>query len=816
MNEDSLRAKGRAPVPGLRSEGARDERMSDEGGGRGPERPAASKGITASARYAGQRAPRIEDKRLLTGQGQYVDDVQLPGLAHLCFVRSPLARARITGIDTTKAAALPGVLAVYTAADLNPGAHEMWHTAVGPESPETPRPPLAEGEVRFVGDPVVLVVAENRYVAEDAVELVNVDYDPLPAAPDYRVDYPADAAVHAAYPDNVPGTMQGPPAPQLEEIFAAAAHVAEEVIVQRGAAACPMETRGIVVQYLAGPGEVTIWVSTQSPHEVRTFAARLLGLPESRVRVIAKDTGGGFGQKIFVQREEMVALLAAVKLKASVKWIEDRQENLMTAGQARNEFATARLAFDADGTILAAHLDYVSDSGAYPTPWPVSTTAVVGTLFPGPYKVPVASFHSVAKYSARAGRSAYRGPWQFESVAREMLLDIAARDMGIDPAELRRRNLLQAKELPYANANGMTYDSVTPLETFEATLARLDYAAFRAEQAAAWEQGRFLGVGLGNYVEMTSPGWGSYATEAATIRVEPGGTVSVFVNGGSAGNSIETTVVQMVADALGVDIEDVATVQGDTAVTQFAAGTGGSRSASMTAGAVAIAAEPLRDKIRKIAAHALEIAPGDIELAGGRAAVKGDPDAGLSYAQIARIAYYNTPALPPGMTAGLEETRRYTGVVPFVWCNATHLATCEVDITTGLVKLLRYIVGEDCGPMINPNIVEGQIAGGSVQGIGGALLEYLAYDEAGNPLATTFMDYLLPTAADVPDIEYVHVETPSPGPGGYKGVGEGGAIGSVPAVMNAVADALAPLGVKLTRTPVTPSDILTLLAEQGV
>jgi aerobic carbon-monoxide dehydrogenase large subunit len=764
-----------------------------------------------AGRYAGQRVLRTEDLRLLTGQGQFVEDVRLAGLAHLCFVRSPHARALITGIDTAEAAALPGVRAVYTAADLNPGVHAQWHTSMGPEGPETPRPPLADTEVRFVGDPVALVVADNRYIAEDAVELVSVDYEPLPAAVDYRVDYPADAVVHAGFPGNVVGTVPGPEAPGLDAIFASASHVVEEVITQRSCAAVPMETRGMVAHWLPGPGELTIWASTQTPHEVRLFAARLLGVPEHRVRVIARDTGGGFGQKIYVQREEMCVLLAARKVGVPVKWIEDRQENLMAAGQSRNEHATAKMAFDAEGIILGARLDYVSDSGAYPTPWPVGTTGLVGTMFPGPYRVPVATYNSAAKYSNTTGRSAYRGPWQFESVSREMLLDIAARSMGLDPAELRRRNLLSVKDLPYTNPNGLAFDNVTPAETFEQALAILDYEGFRREQAAARSRGRYLGVGTCTYVEMTSPGWNVYATEAATIRVELSGTVSVFINGGSSGNSIETTVIQLVADALEVDIDDVATVQGDTAVTQFGAGTGGSRSGSATAGAIAVTAGALREKLRAIAAHTLEIAPDDIELSGGRAVVRGDPEAGLTYRELAAIAYFDPAKLPPGMSGGLEETRRYTASNQFLWTNATHLCTCEVDITTGVVKLLRYIVSEDCGPMINPNVVEGQIAGGTVQGIGGALLEHLAYDADGNPLATTFMDYLLPTAADVPDIEYGHVETPSPGPGGYKGVGEGGAIGSVPAVANAVADALAPLGVRITTVPVTPTEILSQL-----
>jgi carbon-monoxide dehydrogenase large subunit len=432
-------------------------------------------------------------------------------------------------------------------------------------------------------------------------------------------------------------------------------------------------------------------------------------------------------------------------------------------------------------------------------------------LFPGPYRVPAATFSATSVYSNTAGRTAYRGPWQFETLAREVLLDIAARDMGIDPIELRRRNLLRRDELPYANPNGMTYDSISPLETFEQALSMLDYDAFRAEQASARAAGRYLGVGVSNYVEPSTPGYGSYGTEAATIRIEPSGKVNVYIAGGSTGNSVETTVVQLTADALGVPIEDVATIQGDTAVTGFGAGTAGSRSASMTAGAIRETATILRERIAAIAAHKLEAAPEDIELADGRASVRGTPTVGLTIAQVAGIAYLNPAGLPPGVPAGLEASARYTAATPSVWVNATHVCTCEVDGATGEVRLLRYIVSEDCGPMINPSVVEGQIAGGTVQGIGGVLYEHLAYDADGNPLATTLMDYLLPASAEVPVIEHGHVETPSPGPGGYKGVGEGGAIGAPPAVVNAVADALSPFGVRITSLPLSPFEVAALL-----
>jgi carbon-monoxide dehydrogenase large subunit len=366
--------------------------------------------------------------------------------------------------------------------------------------------------------------------------------------------------------------------------------------------------------------------------------------------------------------------------------------------------------------------------------------------------------------------------------------------------------------MPYTNPNGMPFDFITPRENFDQAIETLDYEAFRREQAAAREDGRYLGVGTCTYVEPTTPGIGMFATEAATIRIEPSGKVNVYIAGGSTGNSLETTVVQLTADALGVDIEDVATIQGDTALTGYGAGTGGSRSGSMTAGAVAETASVLRDRIVAIAAHRLEAATEDIELAHGRARVRGTPSANVSFGEIAQLAYFKPDALPEGIPAGLEASGRYKAVTRSNWTNASHVCTCEVDVATGSVNLLRHIVSENCGGMINPNVVEGQIAGGTVQGIAGALFEHLAYDDAGNPIASTFMDYLVPTVMEVPLIEYAHFDTPGPGPGGYKGVGEGGVLGAVPAVVNAVADALSPFGVTITRLPLSPAAILELIA----
>lgn len=759
----------------------------------------------------GTSVPRIEDLRLVTGAGTFVDDVTRPGMVHACFVRSPLPRARIESIDVSAAAELDGVVAVYTAAELNPVAHQISYALDMPGLPPVPRPPLAEEEVRFVGDPVVMILAVDRYIAEDAAELVDIEYESLDAVVDYTTADTSPNLVHAGFAGNSAGEMAGRPAADLDPIFESAAHVVEQTIFQQAYIPVPMETRGVIAEWSAPTAEMTVWISTQSPHEVRGFCSRLLGIDEHQVRVIARDTGGGFGLKVAPLREEVCVQLAARKLGIAVKWIEDRQENLMASGMARHEHAAARMAFDAEGRILAAGIDHVQNVGAYPTPSPITAGVVVGLLFPGPYKITEASFSAKFLYSNTVGRLAYRGPWQFESVARELLLDHAARQMKIDPIELRRRNMLRQEDLPMMNPNGMPHDHVSPLETLEQAVGMLGYDDFRAEQRRARAQGRYLGVGTCTYLEPTTGGTPFHSTEGATIRIEPSGKVNVYMAGGSAGNSIETTVVQLTADALGVPLTDVRTIQGDTAVTPFGGGTGGSRSGSMTAGAIAETASILRERIVAIAAHRLNAAPEDIDFFDGVASVRGVPESRLSLSEIADIAYFQGDGLPPGVPAGLEASGRYRTPHMAIWANATHLCTCEVDIDTGKVTLLRYIVSEDCGPMINPNVVEGQICGGTVQGIGGALYEHMAYDDDGNPTSTTFMDYLLPTATEAPTIEIGHVETPSPGPGSYKGVGEGGAIGATPAVLNAVADALAPFGVEISHLPLSPATIVSMV-----
>jgi carbon-monoxide dehydrogenase large subunit len=751
---------------------------------------------------------------LLTGRGTYVDDVVVPGMFHAAFVRSDVARARVTSIDVEAARALPGVRAVLTAADLNPAVGSMQPTMFQGDTPPSmcsPVRPLADGDVRFVGDPVAIVVAESRYLAEDACELVEIDYEPLDPIVDPERARDDLEIVHPELGSNVAGHIPTPPDPELDAAFEGAAHVVTERLVQHRHTNVPMETRGVIASYVPASGELDVVLSTQNPHEARQVCSRLTGVPEHLVRVRGADVGGGFGQKYFVQRDELTVIAAARHLGCAIKWIEDRRENLIASIHARADVATVEVAVDADGRFTGARLDHVEDCGAYPIGGTGGVGPFVSMLFPGPYRLPKMGFTSTSVWTNTCGRGAYRGPWMFESVAREEVIDLVARELGIDPLELRRRNVIGVDELPYTTAMGMPLDHVTPAETLEQAVEVIGYDEFRAEQRRAFEhEGRLLGVGIGLYVEPTSMSSGSIGVETATVRVQPSGTVSVMLGTGSHGQGVETTMAQVVAEFVGVDIEDVVVVQGDTASAPFGAGTGGSRTAVVAGGAARAASTEVRDKAVQIAAHLLEAAPEDLDVEGGQVTVRGTPSRGVPLSDVARVAYNSPGELPEGVAPGLEATVSYQAP-PITWSNACHVCTVEVDPETGIVTILRYVVSEDCGVMINPMIVEGQIAGGVVQGIGGVLYEHLVYDEWGTPLTTTFLDYLVPTAAEVPEIEYGHVETRSPTPGGHKGMGEGGAIGSPPAVFNAVADALALRGAKVTEQPLTPSRVLAAL-----
>jgi carbon-monoxide dehydrogenase large subunit len=772
----------------------------------------------SAGRFVGQSVKRKEDPRLVTGHGRYVDDVTVPGMLHAAFLRSDVARGRITTIDVSEARNVEGVHAVLTAAELNghvagPMLPSMF--ADGSQGVSAPVRPLADGDVRFVGDPIALVVAESRYIAEDACDLIEVEYEPLTPVVDFeRAADDTENIVHPELGSNVASTMATPPDPALDEALAHAAHVVTETFYQQRQTPTPMETRGIVAHWDAFAGQLQVWMSSQNPHEVRSVCARILGIPENRVRATQQDVGGGFGQKFFMPRDEMTVVVASHLLGRPVKWIEDRRENLLASNHARTDRATVTMGVDSDGRIVGARIDHLEDAGAYANGGTGGAGVFVAMMFPGAYRIPKLGWSTTAVWTNTCGRGAYRGPWMMETVAREEMMDVVARTIDLDPLEFRRRNVISRDELPYATASGMVYDKVSPSETLEQAVSIIDYDGFRRRQAQARDDGCSLGIGLGLYIEPQA-GMGALGVEAASVRVASDGTVNVFVGSGSHGQSLETTVAQVVAEHLGVDIDDVVVHQGDTEVTPYGGGTGGSRSGPILSPAARQAALDVRDKAIQIAAHLMEAAPDDLEMESGIISVRGTPARSTTLAEVATIAYQRSDALPPGMEPGLEVVARYKSP-PVMYSNACHVCTCEVDTATGHVTLTRYVVSEDCGVMINPMVVEGQIAGGVVQGIGGVLYENLVYDEDGNPLTTTFLDYLLPTAAEVPVIEYGHVETAANTPGGHKGMGEGGAIGSVPAVFNAVADALAPLGVRVNRLPLGPSEIVAAIEAAAI
>jgi len=767
----------------------------------------------SAGRYVGQAVLRKEDPRLLTGRGRYTDDVTLPNMLHAHFVRSDVARAKFR-VDVSAARDAEGVVAVFTGEDLNGEVAGTMYPSmfVGAEDFMSPMYPLAVGDVRFVGDPIALVIAESRYLAEDAAELIEIVYDDIV---DPILDYDTALAgdgndVHPNRPGNVVMQLAVPMTEEARAAVESAAHVVSQSFVQHRYSMIPMECRGVVARWEPFDRRLDVWLSSQNPHEARLVFSRSTGVPENQIRVQIGDVGGGFGLKSFVGREEIVVVLAAYVLGTTVKWSEDRRENLIASAHARQERCDVTRAVDDDGVLVGAELEHFDDAGAYPMPGG-SAGPLVGMLITGPYRVPHLAWESTAIYTNTCGSASYRGPWMMETTAREQMMDYTARQLGLDPLEFRRRNILHRSDLPYQSAGGMAIENVTPEETLEQAAAEIGYDAFRAEQARATAEGRYLGIGFAVYVE-PQPGVAAYANEPAHVRMHPDGRVDVFIGSGSHGQGLETTTAQLVAENLGIDFEDVTVRQGDTDSAPFGPGTGGSRSGPMIGQAVTEASLELRDKVVAIAAHLLEAAPEDLEIADGVVSVQGTPTKSVPVQQVANTAYQQSATLPPELDSLLDVVHRSMAPAT-MWSNATHAAIVELDPATGMVELLRFVVSEDCGRMINPNIVEGQVHGGVAQGIGGVLYEHNVYDDDGNPLASTFMDYLVPTAHEIPEIETFHIESPASTVGGYKGVGEGGAIGAPAAVFNAVADALAQHGITVTEQPLGPDAVLAKLRE---
>jgi carbon-monoxide dehydrogenase large subunit len=766
-------------------------------------------------RFIQQRIARTEDERLLTGRGSFVDDVTVAGMLHAAFVRSTIAKGRINSIDVSEAAASEGVVAVYTGADLR--SHMLRHSyvlgIVFTDLVKSPAPSLlALDDVRYVGDPIALIVAKDRYLAEDAAEKVVVDYTPGTPLIDLE-DAEGGAQVHPEVPDNVGFRNASPPDPELEAAFANAAHVVTHEIRQQRHLSAPMETRGLVASFDPA-GEGTIWLASQNVHFARRHICETLGLNEAQVRVIAGDVGGGFGLKAFVHRDEFAVIAASRILRRPIKWIEDRTENLTFSGQSRDDLARVKLAFDENGLLLAGQFDLIGNSGAYPLVAPDGEGTFATRVFTGPYRLPRYGWSVLAVYTNTPGRVAYRGPWMVETLARETAMDVAAKQLGIDPLELRRRNILRTADLPYSTAAGMVFDRITPDQTLELAANRVDIARFRREQAAAREQGRYIGLGISSYIEPSSPSRGIARADVAELRIEPTGDVVAYVSAGSSGNSIDTTMRQVIAEELSMPLDRISVKFGDTSQVGFGAGAGGSRQGMVIGSAVKVASERMREKLFRIAAHVLGTEASRLRIEDGMIGEGDGSNIHIGLGDLAQIAYFQPENLPDDTEPGLEVRYRYAPPL-MTFSNATHMCVVEVFRDSGLVKVDRWIVGEDCGVLINPQVVEGQVCGGVAQGIGGALLEQVAFDDDGNPQAVSFKDYLMPAISDMPSFEFEHLCTPSDSPLGAKGVGEGGAIVAPAAVINAVTDALAPFGASFNRLPLSPSRVLAAI-EAGV
>jgi carbon-monoxide dehydrogenase large subunit len=772
----------------------------------------------------GAAIPRVEDARLLTGQGRYVADAIPPGTLHVAFVRSPHAHARIADVDPRPARAAPGVVACLTGADLAAHARTMRAPSRMRDYRVTDFPALAVGRVRHVGEAVAAVVASDRYAAEDAAELVSVRYEPLPVAADVERALADGAPVlHEAAGGNVilsrtfsRGDVDG--------ALAAARVVAGDRFRFHRHAGVPIENRACLARWDAGDGTLTVWSSTQIPGIARDMLAELLGLPVPSVRVVARDVGGGFGIKTVLYPEEIVVAALARIVGAPVRWVGDRREDLLTSTQAWDETIDAELGVDADGRIVGLRARVTADLGAYSIyPWTASIEVIqVVSFLPGPYRVEHYRGEARGVATNRAPMGPYRGVGRpVSTFVTESLLDRAARRLGLDPAEIRRRNLLGPEDLPYRSASGIVWDGGAFQESLARVCQAAGYGELRAEQARARATGRYVGVGLAAYVELTgvgsaipvSPGAEiATGTEGATVRVEPGGGVVAIFGLGCQGQGHETTLAQVVAGELGVAVRDVRVLHGDTASGPHSTGTYASRSAVLGGGGAMLAARAVRDKALAIAAHHLEADPADLTLEDGVVRVRGAPGREIALGAVATLAYAGTRRLPAGMEPGLEATRFYD---PYFGTasNATHLSVVEVDPATWAVRVLRHVVAEDCGRVINPLIAGGQTTGGVAQGLGAALLEEIVYDGDGQLLTASLMDYLVPTAGEVPPVEVIHLDRPSATTlGGFKGVGEGGTIGAPAAVANAVADALAPLGVEVSELPVTADRLFRLTA----
>jgi aerobic carbon-monoxide dehydrogenase large subunit len=767
----------------------------------------------------GKSLKRREDPRLITGSATYTDDIQLPRMVYAAVLRSPWAHARLTRIDVSHARTSPGVIAVYTGRDLVDRVNPVPCAWMVPncDLKVPPHPLLAVDTVRHVGDGVALVIAESREAARDALDLIDADYDPLAAVIDpEQATLPDAPQLHGDIARNVAftWTVAGGDA---DAAFAAAPVAVDLRIVHQRLLPSAMETRAAVASYNAGSGQLTLHVTSQNPHICRFLCSVMLKLPEHRIRVVAPEVGGAFGSKIPTYADEALACFAAMELGRPVKWTEDRSENYKVTTHGRDHVSYVEMCGTPDGTITGLRARVFAGLGAYAsTAAPGVPTILHGLMYSGPYAIPNILGVIKGVYTTATPVDAYRGAGRPEATYMlERLIDLYARKIGMDPVEVRRKNLIPKESFPHTVVTGLTYDSGNYEGALDTALGVFDYARFRADQAAAREQNRYLGIGVTTYNEICglgpsavagAVGFGGGLYESAIVRVYPTGTVRVYIGAKPHGQGEETTFAQIVAEEFGIPVDDVQIVHGDTDNTPQGWGTYGSRTTAVCGSAVKIAATRVKDKARKVAAHLLGVTEADLDWTGDRFVVRGSPSQGKGFAELALMANvaWNMPA---GVEPGLEATA-FFDPPNFVFPFGTHICTVEVDVETGEVKILRYLAVDDCGPLINPMIVEGQIHGGVAQGIGEALQEMAVYDEDGQLLTGTMMDYAVPRAAQLPRIETRHTVTPTDvNPLGVKGIGEAGTIASVPTVVNAVCDALAPLGIRHIDKPLTPARV---------
>jgi carbon-monoxide dehydrogenase large subunit len=771
-----------------------------------------------SSRIFGSGIKRREDPRLITGSATYTDDLSLPGMVHAAMLRSPHAHARIRKIDTNRAKKAPGVVAVFTGADtgaLNP----MPCAWLVPNSnlKVATYPCMCQQTVRYAGDIAAVVVAETAYQAHDALELIDVDYEPLPAVLDPRQARQAGAPlVHADVPNNEAfhWTVAGG---DVDAAFKSADLVIKERIIQQRLIPNAMEPRAALAQYSAASGELTLWNTTQNPHILRFLCSVVTGIPEDKLRVIAPEVGGGFGSKIAAYPADFLTVFCSMKLNRPVKWTETRSENYQATTHGRDHVQEVELAARKDGKVLGLRAEIWAGMGAYlSTAAPGIPTILHGLMLCGAYDVPALREDVHGMYTNTTPVEAYRGAGRPEATFLiERMMDKLAAELKMDPADVRLKNMIPRFENGHGVATGLTYDSGDYPAGLKKVLDHVGYKALRSEQAQARKAGRHIGIGMASYVEICGLGPSQVAGavgfqgglwESAIVRVHPTGKVHVFIGASPHGQGEETTFAQLVASEIGVGVGDVKVVHGDTDVTPMGWGTYGSRTTAVGGAALILAARKIREKAKVIAAHLLEAAVEDMDYADGRFFVKGSPDKAKTIQDVALMANVSWN-MPPGVEAGLEASMFYDPP-NFTYPFGSHVAVVEVDSETGQIDLKRYVALDDCGPQINPMIVEGQVHGGVVQGLGQALWEEAVYDQSGQLVTGSMLDYALPRADRLCDIEVLNTVTPSPHhPLGLKGIGEAGTIASTVTVYNAVMDALAPLGVQAIPMPMTPERV---------